>query len=62
MRNIEEILERKINGIDCTEEESAEIKHYIREENYNVSYDMMYHFTIELSEVFEEDNIQPDFN
>ena len=62
MRNIEEILERKIHGIDCTEEESAEIKQYIREQNYNVSYDIQYHFTIELGEVFEEDNIQPDFN
>ena len=31
MEKITEILERKINGIDCTEEESAEIKMFVKE-------------------------------
>ena len=31
MRTILEIIERKRQGIDCTEEESAEIKAYLRE-------------------------------
>jgi hypothetical protein len=31
MRSIREILDRKLQGTDCTEEESAEIKGYIKE-------------------------------
>jgi hypothetical protein len=31
MKSIEQIIEDKRNGIDCTEEESAEIKGFLRE-------------------------------
>jgi cytochrome oxidase Cu insertion factor (SCO1/SenC/PrrC family) len=61
MRTIKEILVRKIQGIDCTEEESAEIKGYIREQKYKVPYEIQYWFTMELAEVLEEDNVQPIF-
>jgi hypothetical protein len=65
MENIDEILERKMYGIDCTEEESAEIKGYIRElikQGDAIPYDIGYHFMFELVEVLEEDNIEPNFN
>jgi hypothetical protein len=30
-RKIKEIIERKKNGVDCTEEESAELKGFLKE-------------------------------
>lgn len=62
MDRIYEIIERKKQGIDCTEAESAEIKSWLRElklpfEQPTVS-DIQYYFTQEYSEFLDE--IEPN--
>ena len=56
MRSIREILERKIQGIDCTEEESAEIKGFIKEnpECNQLVLSIYENFPIEHAEAVEE--------
>ena len=50
---IEAIIYRKIDGIDCTEQESAEIKQEVKNNpNYNKKLDTL--FPIEVGEAMEE--------
>ena len=63
MKTIIEILDRKKNGIDCTEQESAEIKMYVKETilmagDGSVQFDaeLQYHFPLEWSEAQDEIN------
>lgn len=53
INNIKAIIERKKLGQDCTEEESAEIKGYLREEKPLVA-DIQYWFPQEYGEYFDE--------
>ena len=61
MRNITEIIERNKQGINCTEQESAEIKGYLKELNLTSEqlqniYWIMEGFPIESGEVLYELN------
>lgn len=56
--NILEIIERKKSGIDCTEEESAEIKGFLRElrmvgEQY-IEAEIQFLFPLEYMEYLDE--------
>lgn len=65
MRTITEIIERKKLGIDCTEEESAEVKGWLRDTTLLIgSGDIQIHediqilFPLEYGEYLDEKNIQ----
>jgi len=50
---IESIIYRKMDGIDCTEQESAEIKQEVKNNpNYNKKLDVL--FPIEIGEAMQE--------
>jgi ribosomal protein S19 len=58
---IKEIIERKKQGIDCTEEESAEVKGWLRDtiilpktDNFQILEDIQIHFPIEYGEFLDE--------
>jgi len=54
MEPVVAILERKKAGLDCTEEESAEVKGYIREQLATLPemfQEVLKHFPIEWSEI-----------
>ena len=59
MRHISEIIERKKQGIDCSEEESAEIKGYLKEfklpHEQPVVADIQELFPQEFGEVLDEE-------
>ena len=64
METIKAILERKRNGVDCTEAESAEIKGYLREyklpEEQPIVADIQELFPQEYGEYLDEENIITD--
>lgn len=60
-KTIFEILERKKQGIDCTEEESAEIKMHIKETllmaedgSVDLNEELQEHFPLEYGEAIDE--------
>lgn len=62
MKNIKLIIERKKNGIDCTEEESAEIKYWLKETllsmhdgSVEVERDLQVYFPLEYAEYLTPD-------
>jgi hypothetical protein len=64
MEIIKAILERKRNGVDCTEAESAEIKGYLREyklpEEQSIVAEIQELFPQEYGEYLDEENIITD--
>jgi hypothetical protein len=65
---IKEIIERKKNGVDCTEEESAELKGFLKEfiplpnsGDIQMIEDIQLLFPLEYGEVLDEwENLSPD--
>lgn len=57
-RSVSEILEdRKATGADCSEDESALLKHYVREYPYDgTSYDIQHLFPVEWDEAQGEED------
>ncbi len=53
MKSIDEIIEAKKQGIDCTEEESAEIKMFIKQ-NANYPQEIKNLFPLEYGEAISE--------
>ena len=58
MKTIQQIIQDKMRGVDCTEEESAEIKGFLRELKFvgqqKIVADIQEHFPIEYGEYLDE--------
>ena len=59
--SVKEILRRKVNGIDCTEDESANLKMFIKETDNSEEWSdnmlriaIVEHFPLEYGEALEE--------
>lgn len=66
MKTVNELLADKLNGIDCNDDESAEIKAYFREKwneldrgRGNVFFKLMKAFPLEFGEVWDEFDLEP---